>query len=232
MNFDQANQQYLHLRNQWQSGRLTQPQFEAAVNALQVKAADGSIWQLRAADGEWMRWNGANWELAHRPEASPKKNRSRKSTILISCGVAFVVMICLFLVVGGGGYYLISTGSLSYIQIMNIVGPGTGEISIVNLDDLDVGASLERLDTEDGSPASTGSETLAPLEIGGFGNIEKGRYRLELRATNGGECILEIVRGDEYQFVVVPEGIAVTRIGEVTQNADEVDMATSSLCRK
>lgn len=236
MDFEEAVNQYTHLRNQWQSGQLTPQQFEEAVNALRVQTDDGVWWQMRAADGAWMRWNGTAWELAQTPQTPPavlqKKKRSRRTTRLTILAVSLIILVCGLVLVGGGGYYLISTGYLSNTQPMNIVGPGTGEIAVVNLDDGDLKASLTRLDTEEGSPEHVGSETLAPLEIGGFGRVEAGRYQLEINASVGGVCTLEIVKGDEYQFVAVPEGIAVTRSRESVQSADELDMATSPWCRK
>jgi len=236
MNFEEASREYSRLKSQKTAGQMTQLQFESAVSALQVQTADGNIWQMRASDGVWMRWNGSQWELAQSdsiPSSSqPKQTRSRRGTCLIPCGIGLVIFVCMLVVLGGGGYYMISTGQFSYIQISNMIGPGTGEISIVNLDDGKIRASITRLDAPEGGTENAGDQSLEALDIGGFGALEAGRYLLEIQATNGGKCYLDINRGDEYQFVIVPEGVAVTLAGNTVQSADEIEMKTSSLCRR
>ncbi len=234
MNFEEAESRYRQLQDQMHTGQLTQAQFEAQVNALRVAAPDGATWQMRAADGAWMRWNGSHWEEGSAQPgiaAAPQAKGRKKLSCMMTAGIAAAVFVCGLLLAVGVGYYMITTGSLSYIQLANLVGPGSGEIMIVNLDDVRLEAALTRLDAAGGSPESIGSQVLEPFDIGGYGRVESGRYRLVIEATSGGECHLEIVRGDEYQFVAVPEGVAVTRAADPSQTADQLDMSSSTLCR-
>lgn len=139
---------------------------------------------MRPSDGAWMRWNGSQWELAAldpvQPVPKKKQKRSRRGTCFIGCGVGLLIFVCLLVVLGGGGYYMISTGQFSYIQIANMVGPGTGEISIFNLDDAEIYASLTRLDAAEGGTENAGDQSLESLDMGGFGAVEAGRYLLEI----------------------------------------------------
>ena len=124
---------------------------------------------------------------------------------------------------------------ISQREILNAIGMGTGEISIVNIADDTLDTELIRMDTESGSPETVNSEDIAPLEISGFGGIQPGLYELHISTASGapagGICRMSIASGDKYQFVAVPEGIAVTKEGTVVQTATDVDMSTSSLCR-
>jgi hypothetical protein len=130
---------------------------------------------------------------------------------------------------------MIRTGQWSQRELLNAVGLGTGEISIVNIADDTLDTELIRLDTESGSPERVNSENIAPFEISGYGGIQPGQYELRITtpsgAPAGGVCHMTIASGDALQFVAVPSGIAVTKEGTDTQSADDMDMSTSRLCR-
>ena len=76
--------------------------------------------------------------------------------------------------------------------------------------------------------------SIVPFDIVGYGALRSGRYRLEFSGESvpAAECTFLVGRGDSYQFVVVPEGIAVVREGQTVQDSAELDMATSSVCRQ
>lgn len=145
------------------------------------------------------------------------------------------MIVCVLAVVGVGGYYMVSTGRWSQREILNAVGMGAGEIAFINIADDTLETELIRLDTESGSPETTNSENIAPLEISGYGGIQPGLYELHISmpsgAPAGGICRMTIASGDAFQFVAVPSGIAVTKEGMEAQSADDLDMVTSGLCR-
>lgn len=232
MSFTEFSNQYQNLRSQLDAGLLSPQQFSEAVDQLKFQAEDGIWWQINAANGAWLRWNGTSWNQVQPPKTQSKKKRSKAVSCLALFGIGLLVLVCLLVVIGGGGYLMIASGNLSYVQLTNLIGPGMGDIGIVNLDLVEIQADLTRLDTVDGNPEGAGNLTLESLDMGSLGGIESGRYQLEIRATNGGTCTLEIIRGDKYQFVVVPEGVAVSRIGESAQTTEQINMATSSWCQK
>jgi len=238
MNFSDAEQAYQNLLGQKQAGQLSDAEFNAAVQELRLQTPDGTWWQIREADGAWLRWDGSTWIQSQPrvgPPAKPKKKRSPILTCLMILGVFACVTVCLVAAVGGGGYYAFSNGLLSQREVLNAVGLGRGEISIVNISDDTLETELIRLDTESGSPETVNSENLAPYDISGYGGIQPGEYELHISTPSGipagGICRLTVGSGDSFQFVAVPSGIAVTQEGVEAQNADEIDMLTSGLCK-
>jgi hypothetical protein len=238
MNFLEAERTYRKLMQQRQAGQITEVDFVAAIQTLRVHTSDGIWWQMRASDGAWLRWDGTSWTEA-RPggvsASTPKKKRNPVISCLMILGIFVCASICLLVVVGAGGYYLVSTGQWSQREILNAVGLGTGEITIINIADDSLDTKLIQMDTESGSPETVNSEIISTFEISGYGGIQPGLYELHISSQSGipagGICRLSIVSGDSFQFVAVPSGIAVTQKGADVQNADDVDMLTSGLCR-
>ena len=239
MNFSEAEQSYQNLVQQKQAGELSADEFVAAVQNLRVQTPDGSLWQIRDSDGAWLRWDGSNW-VESQPGAvsspsEPKKKRNPILSCLMILGIFACVSVCLLTVAGAGGYYMVSTGRWSQREILTAVGMGAGEISIVNIADDTLETELIHLDTESGSPETVNSENVAPFEISGYGGIQPGQYELHITSPSGiptgGICRMSIASGDSFQFVAVPSGIAITKEGTNTQSADDLDMATSGLCR-
>ncbi len=136
---------------------------------------------------------------------------------------------------GAGGYYAFSNGMINQREILNTIGMGTGEISIINIADEVLDTKLLRMDTESGSPETINNENIAPFDISGYGGIQPGIYELHITTPSGvpagGVCRMTITSGDSLQFVAVPSGIAVSKEGMQAQSADDLDMSTSGLCR-
>lgn len=61
MNFKEAQSVYRDYRSQLSAGEITPEQFQQHLEQLRLQAADGSWWQIRAADGAWLCWDGAAW---------------------------------------------------------------------------------------------------------------------------------------------------------------------------
>ena len=169
------------------------------------------------------------------PPSVKGKKQSRGRTCILTCGIVFLLLVCGLVVMGGGGYYLYTTGALSPRTVLNAVGMGTGEINFVNIADSRLDSDLIQLTTESGEPESYLDLSLEPLEMGGIGSIPPGDYELRVtfseRVPAGGSCWLEIKSGDVFQLVAVPEGIAISKEGVNPSNPDEVDYMTSSLCK-
>lgn len=241
MNFQEAEAQYTDLLRQYQTGQLSADQFEQAVAGLRLQTSDGAWWQLDG-NGRWLRWNGAEWEQTGKTAVTPTKTppakkRGRGRSCLRTLIILLLIFICSLAVVGGGGYWAIQTGRLSPLQIAaNLEGGGIGEISVVNITDGRLNVDMTALETESGQPEGAGGFDLEQYEISGQGGIVAGRYEVTFRAESGSPpemtCTLRMGRGDTYQFVAVPEGIAITLEGENAEKADDLDVLTSRLCRQ
>jgi hypothetical protein len=238
MNFSEAQQAYQNLVRQKQSGQISQSEFSIAVQSLRIQTPDGTWWQIQESDGTWLWWNGTTWIPGQPGPVSiepPKKKRSRFVSCLIFTAIFACISVFLLVAIGAGGYYAISQGMISQRDVLNPIGLGTGEISIINIADNSLDTELIHLDTESGSPETVDTQTIPPFEISGYGGIQPGEYELHISAPSGppagGVCRLQISSGDLFQFVAVPEGIAVTLEGQDAESADEIDMLTSDLCR-
>lgn len=156
------------------------------------------------------------------------------NVLMDACGVpvfrkllkAIGILIVLLAVAAGVMYYLVHSGRVSLIGLSAML-EASGDIAIANLGDVEVSAVLDPADPDsDTAPLAV---DVAAFETGGFGSVPSGAYAL--RFDPGGTCALEMARGHAYTFVIVPEGIAVARAGYRPSGGDDVDMATSPLCR-
>lgn len=247
MDFQTAEQRYYDLKQFHSRGQLTQDQFINAVNELRVQAADNSWWQMRWQDGAWLRWDGTNWTPYSPPPAQapaqaqytppretvPQKKKSRLVSCLLTTGIIVLVLLCLLIIIAGGGYYLYQKGTFTQKELMNLVGMGTGEISIINTREDSIEVHMFRLDTESGSPEENSQLDLAPSAIDGVANIDSGRYRVDFTSGGSslGSCTMRIKSGDVFQFVIIPEGIAITREDKPPKSAAEINIVTSDLCK-
>jgi pSer/pThr/pTyr-binding forkhead associated (FHA) protein len=168
------------------------------------------------------------------PPAEGKKRRGGRSCIM-TCGIILLIAVVGLIVVGGGGYYFYTTGQLTPRTVLNAVGMGTGEINIVNIADSTLNSDLVQLTTESGDPESFLDLSLEPYDVGGIASIPPGSYELKVSFSEGvpigGSCWLEIKSDDVFQLVAVSEGIAISKEGESPSAPDDIDYATTSLCR-
>jgi hypothetical protein len=130
---------------------------------------------------------------------------------------------------------MIQNGTISQRQIMNTMGLGTGEASVLNLTDGDLSVSMTSLSSESGS-SSSDTLTLKPTDSKGFTTLQPGRYRVTFSSTVGpganGPCTLQISSGDLYQFVALNEGVVITNEKHPPKSNTDLNTATSSLCKK
>lgn len=72
MTFEQAAQTYAAWRQQLDAGAISPEQFQQAIAQLRVTDEAGVIWQMDAATGAWLRWDGQQWVAAQAmTEAAP-----------------------------------------------------------------------------------------------------------------------------------------------------------------
>ena len=154
------------------------------------------------------------------------------------CGCCFTIfLVFIGLIVGtiGVGWYMLQNGSLTQRGILNTLGMGTGEAAVLNLTDGDLSVSIASLGSESESGLLDTDLELKPTDSDSFTSISPGRYRITFSATVGeasGNCSLQIASGDVYQFVAVNEGVVVTNEKYPPSTAADLNMATSSLCKK
>jgi len=131
--------------------------------------------------------------------------------------------------------FMIQNGTINQRQIMNIFGLGTGEADVLNLTDGDLSVSMASLSSEAGA-SSSDSLTLKPNDRKGFTTLQPGRYRISFASTVGtganGDCTLQISSGDLYQFVALNEGVVITNEKNPPKSNTDLNMATSTLCKK
>jgi hypothetical protein len=136
-------------------------------------------------------------------------------------------------VVGIVGFFLIRSGIISATRLeAQIAGEGT--VTVINTTESPVRVEVIERSTADDSFLET--RAVEPLGIDGFGALGTGDYAVGLRSDTGipppATCNLTISRGDDYQFVVVSQGIAISLDGEEAKVADDLDVETSRWCGK
>jgi hypothetical protein len=107
-------------------------------------------------------------------------------------------------------------------------------LKVVNLTDSELSLQITQLDVAEDSNFSE-SLTLQPLEISGLGSVPIGRHILVFTGPLlplDISCTLQIERSESIQFVAVPEGIAVSSDRFSPATADDIDVITSSFCRR
>ena len=70
MHFAEAEKRYRELEGRLLAGELTEQDFVAQVNELQVTDSEGRRWMLSARTGRWLLHDGQQWAFAEPPEFS------------------------------------------------------------------------------------------------------------------------------------------------------------------
>lgn len=165
------------------------------------------------------------------PVVPPVKKRHGCLTALLVLGILFL----LFVGGGVGLFFAYQGGYINQVAILNAIGQGYGEMSIVNIRKDAIAALLTPLDA-DAEELSENALNIDVTGISSFRALKPGRYQLDLKKAAGedvlGTCTLQIKSGDVYQFVAVPHGVVVTRDSAKTATAQELNMKTSSLCQQ
>ncbi len=126
--YQHAEDEYFKLRGQFDTGRITQEQFDEKLRALMVQDEQGRYWMLGADSGKWYFYDGAKWvqgdpypgAAVPPPAAVPVETRpvSSPSTVPpIPASVppssdkrglpwAPIVIVLLLLLLGVGGFFV------------------------------------------------------------------------------------------------------------------------------
>ncbi|MBN1667131.1 MAG: hypothetical protein JW862_08575 [Anaerolineales bacterium] len=67
MNFQEAEQNFLRLQQQYANRQLDQQKFYQLVAQARVQDQQGGWWQINPQDGSWLKWNGQEWVPAQAP---------------------------------------------------------------------------------------------------------------------------------------------------------------------
>ncbi|MBI5713547.1 MAG: hypothetical protein HZC38_09030, partial [Chloroflexi bacterium] len=102
--FQKLQDDYLALRKQLDTNRITPAQFDAALKNLMVRDAQGRHWTLGAKDGKWYMHDGRAWVLANPPVATapvsappiaaPPKNQRKSNRGCLIGGCVVVMLLC------------------------------------------------------------------------------------------------------------------------------------------
>jgi hypothetical protein len=165
------------------------------------------------------------------------------------CGGCFLtgclVLIVLILVVGVGGFLAFRSGAITTTTltttVLNLLGRGPATIEVDNFRDDIIQVTINPVDsskesTKDSS-AVAGQLSLKPFDIVHYQAQNPGRYQVafvyasEAGSGNLGSCTLTVRGGDQYQFVTLPDRIAVNRVNNPSSVGSDFVIDTSSLCR-
>lgn len=146
------------------------------------------------------------------------------------------VVVVLFLVVGLGFVAAFRTGLITKTTVLNLVGLGPAEIQVDNLRDGPIQVAIVPLVDAKGSSPTPVILRLKAFDIRTYRVQNRGRYRADFGTSSGaaaslGTCALTLRSGDRYQFVTLPDKIAVYRQNARPSSGRDLVVATSALCR-
>lgn len=165
----------------------------------------------------------------------PKSGRGCGGCLLWGC----LGLILVILILGVGGYLAFRSGALTPANLlstaMNIAGLGPASIEVDNFRDDAIQAEIQQVEVAKDASAASGSLQLNPYDIKVYQSQGPGRYRVEFIGGTGGVslggCTLTLKGGDKYQFVALPDRIAVNRVNNPSAVGTDFVIETSSLCR-
>ena len=172
-----------------------------------------------------------------RPFQTVPRGQTRKSAggcgLWLFCGCIIIILGFFAIVIAGFVAY--QTGIITPTTILNLAGLGPADIEVDNFRDDTIQISILQLDVaSDQSPIQT-TFGLNAFDVHSYRVQQPGRYRVDFGTTyNGadlGTCTLTLKSGDQYQFVALPERIAVNRLNDPPSVGTDLIVATSTLCR-
>lgn len=161
----------------------------------------------------------------------PRKSGCSFSTCLLILLIFIVVSCCCLAVLGGGGYFLFTSGKISSESILAMAGMANGRVTVLNLSESELSASLEEMEPKAGEEPARSAFIIQPYEMDTAAG-KPGLHRLVIDyAGKQEECVMRIASGAEYNLIAVDEGVAISRKGADTPAAPaEMDLKTSPLC--
>jgi len=160
--------------------------------------------------------------------------KKRNSCLIVGLGLV-AACLCAAVILGGGGYYLYSTGRLSMDDVLGFVGMGPGEVQVSNLSDGMLSVELTYMDEETGEERTAESLEMAPFDIRILTGLTPREYQITIRSEfempPGGTCRLNLAGGDTVSLAAVPEGVIVYREGDNPSTSEEINLLTSPVCQ-
>lgn len=86
MDFNEASQSYVVLRQQLTSGAITPEHYQQEAAKLRFVTPDGAWWQIDPATGAWLTWNGKTWIPASTADRSVQQAAATETTQTTSTG--------------------------------------------------------------------------------------------------------------------------------------------------
>ena len=171
-----------------------------------------------------------------RPAQTVQQGRLKKRGgcwLWLACGCLAVVLA--IVVCGVGGFVAYKSGAVSLDTVLNLVGLGPADIEFDNFRDETIYISILQLDVaSDESPAEASLEIEA-FDVRSYHVVNPGRYLVNFglfsEGSDLGVCALTVKSGDQYQFIPLPERIAVNRLNDPPTIGTDLIVGVSSLCR-
>jgi phosphonate transport system substrate-binding protein len=204
MDFQQAEKSFRQLKNQFESGTLSEPEFKTQLEELMVQDERGDWWMIGYETEQWYRHDGTNWvqteppstptqqpETPYTPVAQPSKLKPR-NWLIYGAIIIVVVVLC---------------SAIGIWILTSLVNPPASP------EEMNPPAPTEL--TNNPSPASPVAETPStqPLEIGTSDHpirivfVPSGNLQV---ITNGGEILASALNEATglYFEVLVPTSYA------------------------
>ncbi|MEP7355690.1 MAG: FHA domain-containing protein, partial [Anaerolineales bacterium] len=171
---------------------------------------------------------------------TPKRGRGCWFWLVGGC----VVLIFGCLIVAGGGFFAYRSGLITQNTLLNVVGLGPADMEFDNFRDEPIHMTIVSLDATPSPSAEPGSFDInanaSGLEVDSFDIYnwhvpQPGHYRVDFSLSSGGDelgtCTINLKSGDQYQFVALPERIAINRVNRPSSTGPDFVVETSSFCR-
>jgi len=123
---------------------------------------------------------------------------------------------------------------LTLNNLLNVVGLGPGSIEVDNFRDDKIEVNITQLEPPADSSSIKLSLRLGAFDVRSDTISQPGKYRVDFSTDKGaklGTCTLNVRSGDHYQFVALPERIAINRVNNPSSVGADFVVETSSLCR-
>ncbi|MCE1255104.1 MAG: FHA domain-containing protein [Anaerolineae bacterium] len=180
------------------------------------------------------------------PPAAPRKKKGFKSCCL-SVLMAFGILLVLLLAMGGIGYYLVQSGTISLesmsAPLLTLIGMGPSQLDIENLSDNTVYVQIIYLPHDGSAPINFGNE----WEIPSFGSQTRkdfsnaDKYIVKFGSTSQGDdlgtCHIAPQSGQRFLFIVLSNMVIINRteypdfLDKAPENMMDLVVISSSLCR-
>ena len=125
------------------------------------------------------------------------------------------------------------SGLLTVDSALNLIGLGPGDVEVDNFRDEAIQVAILQLDAPADSLPMEVSLEINPFDIRTYRLQNPGRYGIDFStsAADLGTCTLSVKSGDEFQFVVLPDGIVINPVDDPVSVGSDLVVATSALCR-